>query len=199
MKNKIVLLMCTTFLFAYYGNAQTKVGEFSWQTSIPMGEFSDFIKKVNVLGLNFQGRWYMKNNQTSVGGSLSYFYFQDKKGKQTVLGPEGGTFTGDIINFTNIYGLQAIIQHDLRPKDQKSVPFIRIGLGGAWQNQKTYTGVYELGNDGFQFMGNAEAGVRIGDRYKSLLLAATWHYLPASGDMVNTSFFGIKLGVSYFK
>jgi hypothetical protein len=174
------------------------VQEFSWQTSLPAGEFKDFIEKVNVLGLSFQGRWYLKNNRTSIGGSMSFFYFQDKKGKTTVEIPESGTFTGNITNFTNIYGLQAIIQQDLKPKGEKSVPFIRAGVGGAYQDQRTYTGIYEIKNDGVQFMANAEAGVRIGDRYKSIVLAATWHYLPAAGDMVNTSFFGIKLGICYF-
>ena len=199
MKKHFIIVFGALLMFAYSSKAQSTVGEFSWQASLPTGDFSDFIEKVNALGLNFQGRWYLKNDRTSVGGSLSYFYFQDKKGKQTIATPEGGAFTGDITNFTNIYGLQAIIQQDLKPKDQKTVPFIRAGAGGAYQDQRTYTGIYELQNDGFQFMGNAEAGVRIGDKVKSIVLAATWHYLPASGDMVSTSFFGIKLGISYFK
>ncbi|HEY6506343.1 MAG TPA: hypothetical protein VIZ28_20345 [Chitinophagaceae bacterium] len=198
MKKQIIILVIASLFFTYSSNAQSKVGEFSWQTSLPAGEFKDFIEKVNVLGLNFQGRWYLKNNRTSIGGSMSFFYFQDKKGKTTVEIPESGTFTGNITNFTNIYGLQAIIQQDLKPKGEKSVPFIRAGVGGAYQDQRTYTGIYEIKNDGVQFMANAEAGVRIGDRYKSIVLAATWHYLPAAGDMVNTSFFGIKLGICYF-
>ena len=199
MKKQIIILVSALLFFVYSSNAQSKVGEFSYQVSFPSGEFHDFIGKTNALGLSFQGRWYLDNDRTSIGGSMSYFYFQDKKGKQTVQDQEGGAFTGDITNFTNIYGLQAIIQQDLKPKDQKSVPFIRAGIGGAYQDQRTYTGIYEIKNDGVQFMASAEAGVRIGDKVKSVLLAATWHYLPAASDMVATSFFGIKLGVSYFK
>jgi len=199
MKKQIIILVSGLLFFASVCNAQSKVGEFSVQASFPTSDFKEFIDKVNILGLNFQGRWYMDNDRTSIGGGLSYFYFQDKKGRQTVESPEGGAFTGDITNFTNIYGLQAIIQQDLKPKDGKSVPFIRAGIGGAYQDQRTYTGIYELQADGIQFMANAEAGVRIGDKIKSVVLAATWHYLPAASDMVATSFFGIKLGVSYFK
>jgi len=199
MKKHIIIAFSAILFFAYSSNAQSKVGEFSWQASFPNGDFKDFIEKVNALGLNFQGRWYLENDRTSLGGSLSYFYFQDKKGKQTIPTPEGGAFTGDIINFTNIIGLQAIIQQDLKPKEEKSVPFIRAGAGAAYQDQRTYTGIYEIQNDGVQFMANAEAGVRIGDKIKSVVLAATWHYLPAAGDMVTTSFFGVKLGITYFK
>jgi len=198
MKKHIIIAFSTILFFAYSSKAQA-VGEFSYQASIPTSDFKDFIEKVNALGLNFQARWYLGNDRTSLGGSLSYFYFQDKKGKQTIQTPEGGAFTGDIINFTNIIGLQAIIQHDFKPREEKTVPFIRAGAGGAYQDQRTYTGIYELQDDGGQFMANAEVGVRVGDKMKSVLLAATWHYLPASGDLRETSFFGIKLGINYFK
>ena len=199
MKKHIIILVNALLVFVYSSNAQKKVGEFSWQGSFPTGEFNDFIGKFNAMGLNFQGRMYLSNDRTSVGGSISFFYFQDKKGTVTVDAPNGGALTGDITTFTNIYGLQAIIQHDFKDKGEKAVPFVRAGLGGAYQDQKTWGGVYEIQNDGVQFMANGEAGVRIGTKTKSVVLAATYHYLPSAADMVSTSFFGIKVGITYFK
>jgi hypothetical protein len=199
MKKLIIIFVSLLSFAGYSSNAQKKVGEFSWQGSIPTGEFKDFIEPFNAMGLNFQGRMYLSNDRTSVGGSISFFYFQDKKGKKTIDAPNGGAFTGDITTFCNIYGLQAVIQHDFKDKKDKTVPFIRAGVGGAYQDQKTWTGVYEVQNDGVQFMGNAEVGVRVGDKMKSVVIAATYHFLPAASDMVATSFFGIKLGINYFK
>ena len=196
---KLIIIFVNVLLLSVYAQAQKKVGEFSWQGSIPTGEFKDFIEPFNAMGLNFQGRHYLANDRTSVGGSISFFYFQDKQGKRTIDAPNGGAFTGDVTNFTNIYGLQAIIQQDLKDRSEKVVPFVRAGIGGCYQDQKTWTGVYEIQNDGVQFMANGEVGIRVGDKNKGVVLAGTYHWMPAASDMVATTFFGIRLGITYSK
>lgn len=184
--------------YLYNGHAQS-VGEFSYQASFPMGKFKDFVGKTSWVGFSGQGRKYLKGDQLSIGGSLSWFYFPDKKGKQTVqLGGDGGVYTGNQTNYTNIYGLLGIVQYDFQKRKERTVPFVRGGIGVAYQNQHADVGLYTYKYDGVQFMANAEAGVRINSVNKGLVLAATYHYLPSAGDVIVTSFFGIKVGISGF-
>ena len=107
---------------------------------------------------------------------------------------------GDITNYTNIYGLLFVAQYDFKDRKEKMVPFVRGGLGGAYQSQHNDIGLYAFKNDGVQFMMNAEAvGSQFNKEAKGLYLAATYNYLPAASDMVTTtSFFGIKLGFNWF-
>ncbi|MBZ5859021.1 outer membrane beta-barrel protein [Flavihumibacter profundi] len=200
MRKIILMTICVLgsgFMLAGYAQ---KVGEFSYQASFPTGKFGDFIGKTSWVGFSGGGRGYLKSNeQLSIGGSLSWFYMADKKGKQTFTGPEGGVTTGNLTNFTNIYGLMAVIQYDLKKRNEKKVPYIRGGLGGAYQNQNSDIGIYRIQNDGFQFMMNAEAGVNFNmSANNGIVLAATYHYLPEASGMVTTSFFGIKLAVTSF-
>ena len=182
--------------YLYNGYAQT-AGEFSYQASFPTGKFSDFIGKTSWVGFSGLGRKYL-NDQLSLGGSFSWFYMPDKRGKQTVKLSEGGVYTGSTTNWTNIYGLLAIIQYDFKKRKEYLVPFVRGGLGAAYQNQRQDIGLYAFKYDGVQFMMNAEAGVRLNQVSKGFSLAATYHYLPEAGDVVMTSFFGIKLSICGF-
>lgn len=200
---KKLFILCCLLSFGMAGfnqlNAQG-VGEFSYQVSFPSGSFKDFVGKTSFVGFSGMGRGYLKNEQLSIGGSFSWFYFPDKKGKQTLeLGDEGGVYTGNLTNYTNIYGLMAIVQYDFKKRKEPMVPFIRAGIGGAYQNQHQDIGLYAFQSDGVQFMMNGEVGIRFNYGYNGLVIAATYHNLPAAGDVKATSFFGVKLGFSSSK
>lgn len=197
---KIVLMIAfiTGGSYLMNGYAQS-VGEISYQASFPMGKFKDFVSKPSWVGFSGQGRKYLKNDQLSIGGSLSWFYFPDKRGKQTVqLEGDGGVYTGNETNYTNIYGLMGVVQYDFKKRKEYTVPFVRGGIGGAYQNQRKDIGLYAYQYDGIQFMMNAEAGVRFNSINKGLVVAATYHYLPGASDIIATSFFGVKVGISGF-
>lgn len=198
---KKIILMIAFIIggsYFFYGNAQG-VGEFSYQASFPTGAFKDFVGKTSWVGFGFQGRKYL-NDQLSLGGSFSWYYFPDKRGKQTVqLANEGGVYTGNQTNFTNIYGLLAIVQYDFKNKKEERVPFVRGGLGAAYQNQRTDIGLYAYKYDGVQFAMNVEAGMRFNYSInKGFVVAATYNYMPAASDMVATAFFGLKVAYTGF-
>jgi hypothetical protein len=203
MSKKILLntIVCIVFsLFTARNTYAQKVGEFSYQVSFPMGEFKDFVGKTSWAGLSASGRVYLKGNErVSLGGRISWFYFPDKKGRQTVdvgdLG-EGGVFTGNVTNFTNIFGLMGTAQYDLKSRKSPTVPFVRVGIGGAYQNQRRDIGLYEFEDDGIQFLLNGEAGVLFNRGSKGFFIAGTYHFLPEAGDVLSTSFLGVKIGVS---
>lgn len=199
MKKTIFISLIFAAILPALSRAQNSSYEFNYQVSFPTGKFADFASQPGWLG--FSGQWmkYLKNDRLSLGANLSYFYFSDKQGRKTQdIGDF--TYTGYVVNFTNIYGLMAVVQYDLKPKKDPMVPFVRIGVGTDYQDQRKDVGIYEWKADGFQFMGNAEFGLRFNTGGNvNWVVAATYHYLPATGDMVDAAFFGIKLGVHGFR
>lgn len=197
MKKIIVISLLITALMPFGTKAQGTY-EFDYQLSFPTGKFTDFSSKPGWLG--FSGQWtkYLKNNRISLGANLSYFYFSDKQGRKTEdIGDL--TYTGYVVNYTNIYGLMAVVQYDLKPRKDRLVPFIRVGAGTDYQDQRKDVGIYEWKEEGFQFMSNLEFGVRFNTGNNlNWIAAATYHYLPSSGEMVDASFLGIKIGIHGF-
>ena len=195
---KFLFVICLSILAMAFNEAKAQVGEFAYQVSFPTGDFKNFTSKVSWVGFSGQYRWLLNNKRVSVGGSLNWFYFADKQGIKTVdLGTEG-TYHGHVTNFTNIYSLLGVIQYDLKDPKERVVPFVRVGAGIAYQDQRKDVGIFEWKADGAQFAWNAELGVRMMRQGSGLLLALTYHGLPKSGDMVATSYVGIKLGFTRY-
>ncbi|WP_157473909.1 outer membrane beta-barrel protein [Flavihumibacter petaseus] len=198
---KKILMLVLVMLTAWCGlmaQQRVKVGELYYQASFPTGSFKDFVSKTSWVGFSALGRHYVtKSDRLSLGGSFSWFYFPDKQGRRTVELKDQGTYTGYTTNFTNIYGLMLIAQYDLKPGNSRVMPFVRAGIGGAYQNQRTDIGLYAFKEDGVQLMLNAEFGVRFSkDGQRGIVLAGNFHQLPAASDLISTTFFGVKLGIS---
>ncbi len=177
------------------------VPELHYQLSIPTGTFRNFVEKPGLMGVGLQFRKYLPNKRLSLGGGLSWFYFPDKKGKQTLeLQGDDGTYTGYVTNFSNIYGLEALVQYDLKDRSEKLVPFVKAGLGAAYQNQRQDIGLLAFRYRGFQFLSHAEAGMKIQlPQEGSLNLSLTYHIIPGSGEVSSTSFAGLRIGYAGFR
>lgn len=200
MKRIIYILILAAGVFVTKDTKAQTIGEFGYQISFPTGDFGDFIKKTSFVGFTGGARATLSNKRLSVGGNGCWFYFPDKRGVETADLKEGGTITGYFTNYTNIYGLYAVGQYDLKDNKEMVVPFLRLGVGGAYQNQRQDVGLYSFQSDGVQFLLNGEAGVRLSkDGMRGITLAATYYWLPEASDMVSTSFFGIKLGIANSK
>ncbi len=201
MKKTMILLVAVLGAIAHaHAQKLTKAGEFGYQASFPMGDFKDFVGKTSWVGFNLTGRHYMpKAERLSLGINLCWFYFPDKQGRKTVDLKDQGTYTGYVTNYTNIYGLNLVAQYDLQERHAKLVPYVRAGIGGAYQNQRTDIGLYAFKSDGIQLLLNAELGLRFSkDGQRGFLLSGTFHQLPAASDMVSTQFLGVKLGIFGF-
>jgi hypothetical protein len=196
----IRIILVFAFVFGTLESKAQNAWEFDYQLSFPTGKFRDFTADPGWLGLSGQWRRYASNKQLSYGAAFSWFYFADKQGRQTRDFGENGTYTGFLTNFTNIYGLSGIVQYDFKRRSEKTVPFARLGLGAAYQNQRTDIGLFAFQADGIQFMTHIETGLRFNELlgHSALVLAATYHLLPASGDLVPTQFVGIKIGIESF-
>jgi len=200
MKKFIAILVAGLAFWSESVKAQV-VPEIHYQFSIPTGSFRNFVEKPGPLGVGFQVRKTLSNNRISLGGGLSWFYFPDKKGKQTLELPgDDGTYTGFVTNYTNIYGLQFLAQYEFKDPNENLVPFVKTGLGLAYQNQRQDIGLFAFKYDGFQFMPHLETGMRFRlPRQGALNLSLTYHYLPGVGEVNATSFAGLRIGYSGFR
>lgn len=193
---KIIIITGLAICILTSRESMAQIGEFAYQVSFPTGDFKDFVGKVSWVGFSGQYRQLLSNKRISVGGSLNWFYFVDKKGVVTENTGEQGTYHGNETDFTNIYSLLGVVQYDLKDSKEKLIPFVRAGAGIAYQDQRKDIGIFEFRGDGAQFAWNAEFGVRAGKQGRNLLLALTYNGLPKTSDLIGTSFFGVKLGVT---
>ncbi|MDH7460913.1 acyloxyacyl hydrolase [Chitinophagaceae bacterium 26-R-25] len=195
MKYLLTIIAALTFYTAV--NAQ-QVAEFSYQVSFPTGSFKDFVSKTGWVGFSGAYLHRLKNPQLSLGGAFTWFYFQDKKGHGTYpTDKENAALTSNRSNYTNIYQLVALVQYDFKNPKEHMVPYARIGVGGAYQDQRSDNGLYIIQADGVQFAAHADLGLRFNrDENHGVYIAATYNTLPAAQAMTATTFFGIKLGIS---
>lgn len=200
MKTRKLLLFLGWLLVAKTLRAQV-IPEISYQFSVPIGDFKRFVEKPGLLGIGLQFRKYLNDNRISIGGGFCWFYFSDKKGTQTLELPgDDGTYTGYVTSYSNIYGLQAIFQYDLKDRAEKIVPFLQAGLGAAYQNQRQDIGLLGFKYDGFQVLSHVDAGVRYSlPRHAAINISLRYHYLPNGGDAITTSFAGFRIGYSGFR
>lgn len=183
-------------LSAVNGLAQSSawVSEFNYGTAFSSGKFHDFIPSAGFWNLQYGARKQV-SDRYEVGGAVSWSYFEHDFGRITRT-TEGVAVTANTVAFTNILAFQFVNQLNLTD-DGPAVPFLRLGIGAAHQNQQEDIGLFNVSNSGWQFILNPEVGARIalnGDL--GLLIAGGYSFLPESGNVLPTSFWTLKIGLS---
>lgn len=171
--------------------------EFNYGTAFSTGQFHDFTPSSSFWNWQYQARKQI-TDRYEVGGAASWSYFEHDFGRITRVG-EGFALTANTTAYTNILAFQFVNQYNLTD-DGEAVPFVRLGIGAAHQNQQENIGLYTISNSGWQFILNPEAGVRIElNYYLGLLVAGGYTYLPESGGMLPTSFWNLKVGLTWLR
>ena len=173
------------------------VSELNYGTAFSSGQFHDFIPSAGFWNWQYGARSQV-TDRYEVGGAVSWSYFEHDFGRITRTA-EGVAVTANSATYTNILAFQFVNQLNLTDEGA-AVPFLRLGLGAAYQNQQENIGLFNISNSGWQFIINPEAGARIalnGDL--GLIIAGGYSLLPESGDVLATSYWTLKLGLSRIK
>lgn len=202
MKQRLGIFLIVFFVCSELkAQEQSTAYELGYQVSFPSGKFADFSGNTSWAGFSLSGRKYIKQvNRLSLGSNLNWFYFAEKKGRETVNLSDKGTYTGEVRSYTNIYGLLFLAQYDLKDAGNTAIPFVRAGLGTAAQYQHKNIGLFTASGDGIQFYFNMEAGVRLSqNKDKGVNLSVTYNNMPGTSDLIDTQFWGVKLSVLFQK
>lgn len=174
-----------------------------WHTELNYGaafttdRFHEFVPSAGFWNWQYQVRKEV-NDRYEIGGSVAWSYFEHDFGRITRTG-EAVAVTANTAHYTNILAFQFVNQLNLTDLGE-AVPFLRMGIGAAYQNQNENIGLFTLGDNGWQFMLNPEGGVRIALRDDlGLILAGGYSFLPESGALLPTSFWSLKAGLTWSK
>ncbi len=196
---KIVIAFFAVFAFSL----GTQQAHAQWFTELTYGpgfatrEFNEFAPSTGWWNWQFQARKII-NNRFEVGGAIGWNYFEHDFGRTTVTG-DGFALTANVRSYTNMFNFMLVNQYNLIEKGE-AIPFVRLGLGMGHQNQEQEVGLYVVGDNSWQFVLNPEVGVRFElNHYLGAVLAGGYTFMPEAGGVLPTSFWTLKLGLSWLQ
>jgi len=156
-----------------------------WQISQPLGSLHDYVGSTSFRGLTFDFR-SMVVPDISVGLRFSWNRYNENQAQVQQQTSSGGTISGPVFHYADQFGLTAIGHYYFGDKrrDTTFVPYVGLGLGGAWNNSYQQTVDLGFSQNGFYFLAQPELGLNInlakGQTTAALTLAVLYNYSTAS-------------------
>jgi len=191
MKKYILVAVLSLTLYIAKAQSYTEV-YVNYLPSIPFGETADYTSGISPRGLDFEANRFI-GDDLSIGVNVAWIIFREK------VGPE--LFE---MNDLDIYGTQFRYQN-MVPIDivfkkyfitGTYTPYLGIGAGIQYVQQRNDIGVFSLTDDKWLFHTAPELGVLF-DLTPSTVLSvkAKYNYSPKAGDFPSTSYMSLGIGL----
>lgn len=190
---KKIFISIIVVLFAVQSYAQESFWSMTYQTSIPMGETTDFASKMSFRGFGFEGRWFVDNN-VSIGGSANWNVFYEKQDKKTTE-LDNITLTGTHYNYINAFPFYANVAYYFN-EGSYIRPYAAMNVGVIYSVYRKDIGLYTITDEPWKFGVAPEIGVLI-ETYggANFTLNFRYNYGLESSNTDPLSYLGINLGV----
>lgn len=190
-----------TFLFAattLLVSAQDNSFRMTYDVAVPLGKMTDdFIDKTSWRGISADSRWGIKPNVT-IGFLLGWQIFAQRFDNVTQVTSDGSvTFHGTQFRYINSFPIQLNTHYYLGEEDSVR-PWIGLGVGTAYSNQRMQVGFFETRNNVWSFTLTPQAGldIPINDE-TSLMLHARYNYFIHDAVSFNYSFLVFGAGIKF--
>jgi len=164
---KIYSIIILTFLALGVVQAQESSGigytptsyyTFSWNTTFPMGDFSDWVSSPSPAGFDFGGRYFVKNG-LAVGFNIGWQRVSKIYDQETYYIPDQGlAITAENYRFTWMVPFQAVVAYHLMPEKMIS-PYLGVGIGGDYMEHHLLIQEYDIYQTQWDFSLTPEIGV----------------------------------------
>jgi hypothetical protein len=156
-------------------NAQTNYAYLAWDNNYPLSN-KEWLDSSSPHGGGLGFRFFVRDNQISIGLDLSWTTFDQYEPTQT-FPQEHGAITTDYYKYIYQYGAVASVQYYQSIGSEIVFPYYGLGLGGNYNNFRIYYNIYDDGDSGWGFLVRPEAGVLIKfGKYRTLGALAAVHY-----------------------
>ncbi len=196
---KIFITIILFIGLAVNSNAQS-FWALNWDITMGTGETSDFIGNVNFRGLSFDGRVFVNDN-ISVGGQIGWKTMYEKLTDLPPIEIEEDGISGDIsgtqMHYLNVF--PALITSHYYFDSGNVKPYIGLGLGGVWIEQKNEIGLRSFYDDSYAFGVQPEIGafIPIGLNSSGINLAAKYLFGTSAGDLDSIGIFTFSIGFAF--
>ena len=199
MKN-IYLTSLLLIGFIVSTNAQTSFWTINWDISKGTGDTGDYIESINYRGVSFDGRYFINENVT-VGGFVSWYALTDKLKNQPPFefSQDGttGHISGTQVRYLNVLPVLINAHYYVETGDVR--PYVGIGLGSIYTEQRTDFGLNSFYADSWAFGAQPEIGIFVPFGYSGtgLNLALRYLYGSSAGDLDSLSMFSFAIGLGF--
>ncbi|NPA35963.1 MAG: porin family protein [Chlorobi bacterium] len=178
-------------------SAQNKTSIY-YTMGIPMSNTSDYIDKTSFRGMGFEYQYLLTDN-FAVGGVLQWSTFYQDLPKDTYpLADGSGAITGYQYRYINTVPMYLTGTYYLASDDATVRPYLGLGIGTYWMEQRTDMGLYSDINDTWQFSLVPKAGLLIPVSYStSLYLGLDYNIGFKNSDLDQQSWLGISVGFNF--
>lgn len=182
--------------------AQSSYWSLNWDITKAAGDTGDYIGNINFRGVSFDGRAFINDN-ISIGGSVAWYTLYDKLSGLPPIEIDNGDGTAGHISGTQARYLNLvpvlINSHFYFDSGGDFKPYIGIGLGGIYTENRTEIGLSAFSSDSYAFGAQPEIGVYIPFGYSGtgLNLALRYLYGTSAGDLDSLSMFTFAIGIGF--
>ncbi len=200
MKSIKILSVIALLAIGVNMTAQNKT-KLYYLMGVPMGNTKDYISKTSFRGMGFEYQ-YMLNDKFGVGGVLQWSTFYDSDERATYTLNDNGTMDGAIngirYKYINTVPIYLTGTYYFTGDDAKVRPYLGLGVGTYWYEQKTDMGLFSDIYNSWHFGLVPKAGILVPISYStSLYVGIDYNIAFKNSDLDTQNWLGISVGFDF--
>lgn len=189
-----------TLLIAFSGliaSAQESDFLITYQMSLPVGETSDYISSFGGRGFGMEWRQHLASAPLSFGISVDWNVLYQKTDDRYSNPSEGIVADGKQYRYMNVVPMLAHANYYFN-KDGVANPYIGVGVGTYFINQRTEFGQWAVVEKNWHFGVAPEIGV-VADVNPSvdMIFSVRYNHAFKAGNATDHSYLGFNIGFVY--
>lgn len=178
------------------GYTQNTYLDFAYSIGFGTGDMGDFVNKASFRGISFDYRYAVQPN-IAIGFNLAWNAFYEEKGSDTYT-VDNASLTGKQFRYSNNVPILATGTYLFSP-DELLCPYVALGIGTMYARRNTDMNLYTLEQEGWPFVLQPEAGVRIqaADKVGVLMNVKYLNGFTAGDFDATQSYITINLGLAF--
>lgn len=193
---KKILLAITLVMAVGAVQAQYGYGGVGYNMGLTSGNMTDYIEQYSWRGFSFEGHGFV-SDRISLGGFYSLNTFNDRESGEFVDGTR--TLTGTQLRYVNASPISFETRYHAQDIGDAG-PYIGLGVGTMWVEQRTLMGIFEVRDTDWQFLLSPHAGylIPIGYSHAMINLGVRYNAGFESSDLPGQSYFAFNVGLIWF-
>ncbi len=194
MKKSIIITVLALIVFSAVAQDGSTLFV-NYTPAIPLGGTADFTDNISPRGVDFEAQKFLRED-LSVGFLIGWNTFRQKIIGQTFT-IEDLTISGSQFRYTNIVPLNFNVKKYFVGQGN-TAPYLGIGLGTSYTEQRNEIGVFSLNQEKWQFNVAPEIGMLYDLNYRSFLsVKLKYSYSPKAGDFDSMSYLSLGVGLGF--
>lgn len=195
---KYIATIALFFAGMGFSQAQDQFTALHYDVGVSLGNTRDYIERTSSRGIGFDYRSRDISN-FGWGFTMAWHVFYEDKRNETFTGEDGTlSIHGTQFRYLNTMPLHLTAQYYFSETENPVQPFLSLGAGTTYFNQRTDMGMYSAIRNNWQFSIQPEVGVSISNGSgNSIFLAAKYINSIKTDSYDGQSYLSFNFGVTW--